>query len=41
MTSARDANTVLWMTFVLQLEAESKLSVTASVKLSLFVSDRV
>ena len=41
MTSARDANTVLWMTFMLQLEAESKLSVTASVKLSLFVSDPV
>ena len=41
MTSAKDANTVLWMTFMLHLEADSKLSVTTSVKLSLFVSDRV
>ena len=41
MTSAKDANTVLLMTFMLQLEADSKLSVTASVKLSLFISDRV
>ena len=41
MTSAKVANTVLRMTFMLQLEADSKLSVTASVKLSLFVSDRV
>lgn len=41
MTSAKDVNTVLLMTFMLQLEADSKLSVTASVKLSLFISDRV
>ena len=41
MTSARDANTVLWMTFMLQLEADSKLSVTVSLKLSLFVSGLV
>ena len=38
MTSA---DTVLWMTFMLQLEADAKLSVTTSVKLSLFMSDRV
>ena len=41
MTSAKDANTVLWMTFMPQLEADSKLSVTVSLKLSLFVSGRV